>query len=111
MTTKAGRDSSQSVAETDTRGGSWLTDKAIEGKLAGEAGDGSADWGGGGEKGAVADLDSERGLSNATIAEDGYAPLIHDVGCVCWGEWEKRGDSSGLRGAQGQGAQDDRCGG
>lgn len=48
MTTKAGRDSSQSVAETDTRGGSWLTDKAIEGKLAGEAGDGSADWGGGG---------------------------------------------------------------
>jgi len=39
------RDSSQSVAETDGRGGSELTDKAVEGKLEGEAGDTSADWG------------------------------------------------------------------
>jgi len=38
----------------------------------------------GGKGRAVADLDSERGLANATIAEDGYAPLIHGVWVVCW---------------------------
>jgi hypothetical protein len=42
-----------------------------------------------GERQAVTDLDSERGLANTTIAEDGYAPLIHDVRVVCWSEWEK----------------------
>lgn len=37
---------------------------------------------GAGERQAVTDLDSERGLADTTIAKDGYAPLIHGVGVV-----------------------------
>lgn len=50
---------------------------------------------GAGEQQAVTDLDSERGLADTTIAKDGYAPLIHDVWGVCWGEWEKTDEERG----------------
>lgn len=50
---------------------------------------------GAGERQAVTDLDSERGLADTTIAKDGYAPLIHGVGVVCWSEWEKTDEESG----------------
>lgn len=45
MTTK--RDSSLSVTEENTRGGSELTDEAVEGKLEGDPNAASAVWGGG----------------------------------------------------------------
>lgn len=47
---------------------------------------------------AVTDLDSERGLANTTIAENGYAPLVHGVWAMCWSEWEKTDEGSGSGG-------------
>jgi hypothetical protein len=59
----------------------------------------------------MTDLDSERGLANTTIAEDGYAPLVHGVWVVCWGEWEKQTRRVAQAQGQSASARDDRCGG
>jgi hypothetical protein len=92
------------LGEEEEWGKCELTDKAVEGKLKEEASAGSAGWAAEREnRRTAADLDSECGLANATIAEDGYAPLVHDMWGVCWSSWEKtEGDGeSGLRGQGG----------
>ena len=51
---------------------------------------------------AVADLDSERGLTNATIAKDGHAPLIHDVWVMCWSELGEKRRGEWAQGGRGK---------